>query len=332
LSSRELAAAAAAALGEPGGSVTAPWQSVSSAQVTSHLRATDSTGPQWWQPGAARTVAAPPVSSYTWHPPASFVVPPPRPSRRRRRIAITATVFTAAIAAGAVALTFAVQSQPSHTASPSATASPGGPSSSQPATTTAARPGPPVAASALSGFLLPAEQIKEMIEAPTMQVVESSADTFSDGSAYISEKDCAGPYQPGDNAAYANTGSTGSQFQYLQNPGGHEAVQQAVIAYSTADAAQKVLADQHQKWSACAGRTFTLTLPNESPHRWSFSPLTTPDGALVLTTSREGKSYFGCQRALTARNNVIIDVGSCKLSLDKKGLEILNAIAAKIPS
>ena len=165
----------------------------------------------------------------------------------------------------------------------------------------------------------------------SMQVTESSADTFVDASSYISEKDCTGPYEPGDQAAYANTGTLGSQFQYLQNLAGPEAVQQAVIAFPTAAAAQKVLADQRQKWSACAGRTFTLSLPNETPHRWTFSPLTIPDGTLVLTTSREGTSYAGCQRALAARNNVIIDVGACKLGLDKKGVDILNAIAAKIP-
>jgi len=40
---------------------------------------------------------------------------------------------------------------------------------------------------------------------------------------------------------------------------------------------------------------------------------------------------MGCQRALTARNNVIVDVGSCSFNLDKKGVDLLKAIAAKIP-
>ncbi|OBA81890.1 hypothetical protein A9W99_13105 [Mycobacterium sp. 1164966.3] len=335
-SSRELASAAIAALNDATGSITAPWQPISSAEVSSQSVPTQSTGSQWWQPGVARTMAGPPVPPhYPGAPqPAVFMGPPPAHRRpRERRIAVMATILIAAVAATVMALTFTVRSQPVHPASPSASAPPtsGRQASGQPTTTAPGPLGAPVPASALSGFLLPAEQITAIMGAPTMQVAESSTDSFVDGSPYISEKDCSGPYEPADQGAYTNTGSTGSQWQFVRNPTGHEVVQQAVIAYPTADAAQKVLADQHQKWSACAGRTFTVTLPSEAPHRWAFSQLTTPDGTLVLTTAREGKSYFGCQRALAARNNVIVDVGSCKLSLDKKGVEILNAIAAKIP-
>jgi hypothetical protein len=164
-----------------------------------------------------------------------------------------------------------------------------------------------------------------------MQVVESTTDTFANSAAYISDKDCTGPYQPADAGTYSSAGTTGAQFQFLQNPTGAEAVQQAVIAFPTAADAQNLLATQQQKWSACAGRTYTLTLPNSSPHRWNFSPLTTPDGTLVMTSAQQGKSYMGCQRALAARNNIIIDVGSCQFSANQKGVDILNAIVAKVP-
>jgi len=222
-SSRELAAAAAAALDDAMGSVTAPWQPISSAQVSSYLGPTDSTGSQWWQPGATRTVAAPPAPPpYLWQPPpAGFLRPPPPDTRRRRRrLAVMVTAITAVVAAVTIALTLTVRSQPPHTASPSASATPApsGTSSSQPVTTTAGPPGQPVPASALSGFLLPTEQVAAIMGTRTMPVTESSADSFVDGSPYISEKDCTGPYEPGDQAAYANTGAIGSQFQYLQNP------------------------------------------------------------------------------------------------------------------
>ena len=332
-SCRELAAAAADALGGlgapsvPSGSLTAPWQSSPSPDLGSYSRPTDTNGPGWWQPGGARTTMAP--SAPPRYP---SLPPPPNPRRPRRRIAAAAAVITV-VAAATTAVMLATESHPQHSASPPASSTPASGSLPPSPTTSAPAGGPaaPVPTSALSGFLLPAEQIATTIGVPTMQVVESSADSFADVSSYISEKDCTGPYQPADRASYANSGAIGAQLQFIKNPAGADAVQQAVIAFHTAAAAQKALADQHQKWSACAGRTFTLTLPNESPHQWAFSPLTTPDGILVLTTSREGKSYMGCQRALTARNNVIVDVGSCSFNLDKKGVDLLKAIAAKIP-
>jgi eukaryotic-like serine/threonine-protein kinase len=333
-SSRELAAAATAALHDAMGSTTAPWQPISGAQVSSHSAPAASTAAQWWQPGAARTMeAAPAPPQYPWPPPPPGFRGLPPARRRRRRIAIIATAVIAVVAAAVMVLTFAVGSQPPHAASPttSAPSTSGGPADGQPPSTAAGPPGPPVAASALSGLLLPAEQVSRIMGGANMPSVSSSADTWTDGSPYISDKDCTGPYEPADQATYLNSGAVASHFQQMENPAGPEAVQQAVIAFPTADAAQKVLADLHQKWAACAGRTFTVTLPREAPHRWSFSPLSTPNGTLVLTTSREGRSYAGCQRALAARNNVIIDVGACNMSVDKKGVEILNAIAAKIP-
>jgi eukaryotic-like serine/threonine-protein kinase len=326
-SCRELAAAAAEALNAQAGSITAPWQSISSPDVNSYSGPTGSGVPVWWQHGGTRTTMGPSA-------PPPYPSQPPPDRRRRRRMGTAVAAAIVAVAAVAAAVTLAVRSHPEHSASPpaSSTPAPGNQPPGPTATPTAGGQASPVPASALAGFLVPAPELATMMGVPTMQVVESSADSFANISSYISDKDCTGPYQPADMAAYANTGSLGSQLQFLKNNSGAEAVQQAVVAFPTADAAQKVLAEQHQKWSACAGRNFTLTLPNESPHRWAFSPLTTPDGALVLTTSREGKIYAGCQRALTARNNVIVDVGACSFSLDKKGVDLLKAIVAKIPS
>jgi eukaryotic-like serine/threonine-protein kinase len=335
-SSRELAAAATAALGNPVGSTTAPWQPISSGQVSSYSRPTDSTGPQRWQPVGTRTMAVPSGRpAYTGQPPPAIFpgIPQPNRRRRRRRIAVMVAAFTAAVAAVAIALTVTVRSQPPHTASSPVPATPtsGGPPSSQPATTTAGPPGAPVPASALSGLVLPAEQVTRIMGGAKMPSIASSADSWTNTSPYMSDKDCTGPYEPADQATYVNSGAIASHFLAMENPAGPEAVQQAVIAFPTADAAQKVFAALHEKWSACAGRTFTVTLPHEAPHQWRFSPLTTPGDALALTSSREGRSEAGCQRALAVRNNVIIDVGACNMSLDKKGVEILNAIAAKVP-
>jgi serine/threonine-protein kinase len=106
---------------------------------------------------------------------------------------------------------------------------------------------------------------------------------------------------------------------------------QAVIAYASADAARKVFDDQRRQWSSCAGRSFTLTVPNEMPSRWTFGPLTTPDGSLVMTFTAQVRSSVGVQRVLTAWNNFIIDVAVNGVNVGDRGVDVKNAIAAKIP-
>ncbi|BDB45787.1 serine/threonine-protein kinase [Mycobacterium kiyosense] len=72
-SARELAAAAADALAEQSTSTTAPWQPISSNQVSDY----STPAPAWWQPGQDRTLAATPA-------PAAPPAPPRRVGRRRR--------------------------------------------------------------------------------------------------------------------------------------------------------------------------------------------------------------------------------------------------------
>ncbi|QLL07441.1 serine/threonine-protein kinase PknH/PknJ [Mycobacterium vicinigordonae] len=317
-SARELALAAADALTEQSASTTAPWQPISSNQVSQYPIPEQA----WWQPGQDRTAAAPPMPPW----------PAPAPPPRRRRGRITAAALAAVAVSGAIAAVVALAVRtPSHPPTSAPSLQPTTTVASAPTTTTVSGPVPPVVASELPGFLLPAEQIKTIMGAAAMQVVESSADSWANASTYISDQDCIGPYQPADTAAYGNSGSTGSQRQFLTNPGGGADVQQAVIVFPSADAAQKSFAAQRAVWAACAGRTFTVTLPNQSPHRWSFGPLSTPDGGVALTTAREGQRYAGCERALAATNNVLVDVGACNMSTDKHGVAILEAILAKVP-
>ena len=163
-------------------------------------------------------------------------------------------------------------------------------------------------------------------------IVQSTSNRgFIDNRPFVSEKDCTGPYAMADLGAYGNTGSIGTATQVLTNPTGPNMAGQAVIAFVSADAARKVFEDQRRQWSACAGRTFTLTSPNETPKRWTFGPLTTLDGNLVMTFTGQGRSSAGVQRVLTARNNIIIDVAAEALDVGGQGVAIVNAIAAKIP-
>jgi eukaryotic-like serine/threonine-protein kinase len=284
-------------------------------------------------PGQTGMAMFPPPPGYPVGPPGPGPFPPPPATRRRRHtIAAVAAVALVVVATAVTAVTLTARAHSQHAAAPAAstTAAPGSPPSSV-AATTAAGPPPLAAASALTRFLLPAQQIAAIFDVPSMVVSNSSSNGLTDDTPSISEKDCTGPYAPADMGALGHAGSIGSQIQILTNPAGPNGAAQAVLAFPSADAAQRVLADQRRQWSACSGRTFTLTIPNESPTRWTFGPLTTPDGSLVMTFTAEARSSAGCQRVLAARNNVIIDVAANGFNVGNHGVDIANAIAAKIP-
>jgi len=285
--------------------------------------------PHWGHHGQTRPAMLPTPPGYQVGP-ALPPWPPPAPRRRRRTIAAlaAAVLVLAAIAASVVTVVARGHSRP--TAAPPASTAAVSPSSSA-ATTTAAGPAPPALATALPGFLLTTEQIAAVFGVPSMTVSSSSSHGLTDNTPAISEKDCTGPYSPADLGALGRAGSIGSLIQILTNPTGPNGAAQAVLAFPSADAAQRALADQRRQWSACSGRSFTLTNPGETPTRWTFGPLTTPDGSLVMTFTAQARSSVGCQRVLAARNNVLIDVAANGFNIGNRGVDIANAIAAKIP-
>jgi PknH-like extracellular domain len=82
---------------------------------------------------------------------------------------------------------------------------------------------------------------------------------------------------------------------------------QAVIAFPSADEAKRLLAAQKSQWTSCAGRTLTMT------------------------QEMKARRGIGCQRALAVRNNVAIDISACRYDVTNQAVDILNAIAVKIP-
>jgi eukaryotic-like serine/threonine-protein kinase len=331
-SARELAAAASEALTDAAAPIPVVPQPVP-AQPRTYQPSMQPSGPHWGHPGPTPTTMPLPSPGYPPWPPAPGFAPPPLPARRpgRRRIAVLAAVIL--LIAGTVVTAVMLTSRPnsSHaTVPPSSTPLPTSPASGSSATTVTG-PAGLLPASALSGLLLSTQEIAGIFRVPSMIVQNTSSNGFTDDTPAISEKDCTGPYAPADLGAYAHTGSIGSQLQMVANPSGPNMAEQAVIAFFSADAAHRVFDDQRRQWSVCAGRTFTLTVPNETPSRWTFGPLTTPDGNLVMTFSAQARSSAGVQRVLAVRNNVIIDVAANGLNVGNQGVDIVKAIVAKIP-
>jgi eukaryotic-like serine/threonine-protein kinase len=314
-SARALATAAAEALTDRTVPATAPWRPIPGAQVDSYLPTSQPGAAPWWQHnGGTGTVMAPASPSNRWS------QPPAGPPGRRRRWWIAAALATVAVAVASITtVALTTRSHPS---------TPGAPTSSAPASATPL----PVPVSALPAMLLPPDQVAVIVGSDKMLVYDTETLPY-DSVALISEPQCVGVWMPAEHAAYANTGWTAVQAQRLHDdsdkPYGHE-VFQAVVVFPTAAVAAKMLADQTAQWSSCAGRSFTIGDHDPRQHR-TFGPLSNTDGTLAIASTLDGSLHEVCQHALVVRNNLAIDVAACRIDATNQGVDVLNAIAAKIP-
>ncbi|SPM30221.1 sensor domain-containing protein, partial [Mycobacterium terramassiliense] len=196
-------------------------------------------------------------------------------------------------------------------------------------------PHDPVAVSALDGLLLDASQINTALNATSMKVW-FSADAMWDWSSSISDKDCLPLDGPGQDKVYAGSGWTAIRGQRLDDSvddsksRDHYAIQ-AVIAYPSARDANAFYDSSAQSWSACANRRFSDLPQGKPPVVWTVAGIDKAGGTLSTSEVQEGGDGWTCQRALTVRNNVTIDVLACASPLAAgSAVGIAERIAAKV--
>jgi eukaryotic-like serine/threonine-protein kinase len=329
-SARELADAAAASLHDRSTTTRiAPWQPIPAAEVTSYPNA-PGMNPPWWHEGG-RHMQPGFAAAQTRHGPPPFHPSPSGAPRGRRRVrviaaAVAASVVLAAAVFGAITLTRHHTDERTKAAAP------------EPVSTTRTPPPPPPAplpVKVLNGLLPSPAEVAQIMGASELAVWKS-IDSLIDETPVIDNKSCIGAFSPGENAVYGTTGWTAARLQAVHEPGpvpiSFEVVQ-AAIEFPTAGEAQKVLSDQTTQWSACAGKHFTLTYPGIAPAPWTFGSLAKTDNTIAMLQRFNGPAMGTgvCQRALEVRNNVVADVWACRASILNQGVDLANAIIAKLP-
>ncbi|WP_454787481.1 sensor domain-containing protein [Mycolicibacterium lutetiense] len=107
---------------------------------------------------------------------------------------------------------------------------------------------------------------------------------------------------------------------------------QAAVAFPDGLAAHDFYDSQVSEWAKCDDRRVDLHGAGDpQAHYWSLSKAT-DDGGILTITRMEEESALGwsCQRALTAGNNVVVDVSACMHHVDDQGIQIARQIAQKI--
>ncbi|WP_156746065.1 sensor domain-containing protein [Mycobacterium sp. 1423905.2] len=192
----------------------------------------------------------------------------------------------------------------------------------------------PITVSALEGLLLDSSQINSELSATSMKVW-FNAKVMWDWSSSVTDNDCLAVDGPAQEKVYANTGWTAMRGQRLDDSVNdskkrqHYAIQ-AIVAFSTAQDANTFYTNQVQSWKNCSNRRFSDVAPNQPDTIWTVASAVTDNGTLSTSQVQEGGDGWTCQRALTVRNNISIDIVTCAYNqMGSAAKDIALQIAAK---
>jgi hypothetical protein len=203
-------------------------------------------------------------------------------------------------------------------------------------TASPAASGPPATAESLPALLLPAADVAAALAGSELVVTKEATAPWND-SAHVDDVDCLAVAGAAQQSAYAGAGWTAIRGQVLREPPPapawrHFAVQ-AVVLFGTAEAAADFYARSRQSWQRCSEREMSYAQPLAPDQLWSIGPAETDRDVLSVSRTQRGPQQWSCQRALTVRNNVAVDIEACSLDGPTAAAAgIARAISDRLPS
>jgi hypothetical protein len=193
-----------------------------------------------------------------------------------------------------------------------------------------APPAPTVPLDALPGLLLDPATVNNIEGAADIRLIPDPNEDSAFAELSTDRPECEGIQHPALTEALHGTGYLTAQTQALR--GEHHLVAQAVIDYPNAAAATKFAAQQAENWTKCNGKPITLTSPAEGSINFAVGTVTNSNGMLTVLFTQEGARGWACQRALTTRNNIVIDTRSCGFHRTDQAITAAAKIADRVPT
>lgn len=297
--------------------------------------------PPMGQPPGSFPQPAPPWQGPPGQPPYSYpagpagMPPGALPLSPRRRRWPWWVVGAGAAVATALVITLVVLSHSDSKTTPKTSAWPStrAPASAKPAPTSAspsAAPGPPpLDAAALPSLLASADQVGNVLHNVAMNPREVSTSLASDAS--IDPAKCASAVAPALGSTYTGSGYTGVAVQGLMeaSPGRHKVIQ-AVAAFSDEAAAQQFYAQQLSAWQGCRLTDVTVSFPDGQPDdHATITIVSNSEGiasTVLLPAGATGRKDSECERAMSVRRNIVVDVRACGQNTIAAGVMLVRAI------
>lgn len=231
----------------------------------------------------------------------------------------SASTTTTTTAAASATTTTSTSAAPSST--PTSSAPPAGPAN--------------IDAANLAQLLLTAEEVSSRMSSPGMIPGDLTKEPAA--GVNVTPADCTGVFTPGHSMVYETSGYTGFAAQPVFDPNdGIHKVIQMVASFPDAAAAQAFYQEQVADWTGCKFTTLEVAATGGAGGD------TVKTGAVVNTDDNADSEYLQtillsdgppekmCQRDLTVRANVIIDVRACADNPGGAAWSIMKDIGAKI--
>jgi hypothetical protein len=193
-------------------------------------------------------------------------------------------------------------------------------------------PAPTVPLSALPALLLDAAAINSIEGASDIAL---KSDPSGSTSVYFGldndRPECGEVQGPALQEVLDGSGWIGVRTQEFSDPGADQhLIHNAAIYFPDAKAANDFAAKQAQAWAKCDGATLHIKPHTETPSNWLVGTATDRDGMLSITNTQEGGGGWQCQRALTARSNIVIDIRSCGENRTEQAIGIAARMAERV--
>ncbi|MFI5506039.1 sensor domain-containing protein [Mycobacterium sp. NPDC051804] len=196
----------------------------------------------------------------------------------------------------------------------------------RPSTPAPAPPPPPVVdAAALPGLLLPAELINQRMNTTGMTADPPFAKLLA---GTVTPPQCAGAWGPAYEATYQGSGYTGLAIQgFFQPP---IQMVQAVVSFPDAGSAKAFYDKQVADWNACKSTHIRYESGGVTEADLGVPSVTVGVMTMMLIPTTAKTAGQQCERDMTVRSNVIVDVRACSPTVGSAGLSIAREIADKI--
>jgi hypothetical protein len=179
----------------------------------------------------------------------------------------------------------------------------------------------------LTGLLLNPDQVNAAMGTTGMAVTSQQA-AMSDNSATMVPPECLAIDGAAEAPVYADSGFWAERDQSLNNGDNFtHYLKQAVVLFPTIEKAGEFFNASAERWPAC--REYTHT---QSETNWAVGKISDVGGTLSVIASQQDAAApgWGCGRALTHRNNIIVDVNTCSAHPADSAVRIAKQLADNV--
>jgi len=185
----------------------------------------------------------------------------------------------------------------------------------------------PIVERELTGLLLNPDQVNAAMGTTGMAVTSQQA-AMSDNSATMAPPECLAIDGAAEAPVYADSGFWAERDQSLNNGDKFtHYLKQAVVLFPTIEKAGEFFNASAERWPAC--REYTHT---QSGTKWAAGKISDVSGTLSVIAMQQDAAApgWGCGRALTHRNNIIVDVNTCSADPADSAVRIAKQLADNV--